>query len=153
MERKCALFSCIGHGAWRHSGREPESIAPMQAGNKQKQRGARHILSALGYSICGLRTAMKETALRHELALATVHFIALAALKFSFTSKLLLTCALGGVLIVELLNTAIEAIVDMVSPEWNELAKKAKDLGSAAVFCALAVFFGGWAFVVLEVVQ
>ena len=58
--------------------------------------------------------------------------------------RILLTSMLGWLLTVELLNTAIEAVVDLAAPEWSRLAKKAKDLGSAAVFCSLATFLLGW---------
>lgn len=59
-----------------------------------------------------------------------------------------LTLLWALVLIVEIVNTAIEAVVDLVSPEFNALAGRAKDLGSAAVFLSLAMFLGTWAAVV-----
>ena len=120
---------------------------------RPKQHGIKHAIAAFGYSICGLRAALNETAIRHELAIAIIHFVALAVLDLPSTSKLLLTCLLGGVLIVELLNTAIEAVVDIASPGQNELAKKAKDLGSAAVFCSLVVFWASWAFAIMETMR
>ncbi|MBP5641299.1 MAG: diacylglycerol kinase, partial [Victivallales bacterium] len=48
------------------------------------------------------------------------------------------------------MNSAVEAIVDLVSPGWNELAKRAKDIGSAAVFCMLVLFWGSWLFIILK---
>ena len=119
----------------------------------QKKRGVRHFLAAFGYSMCGLRAALKETAIRHELAMGVIHIVAMVALHLPFSAKLLLSCLYGIVLIVELLNTAIEAVADLASPSRNELAKKAKDLGSAAVFCALVVFFASWVLVVMLMVM
>lgn len=122
-------------------------------GKRPKQHGIKHAIAAIRYSICGLRTALNETAIRHEIAIAIIHFIALAVFDLPFASKLLLTCLLGGVLIVELLNTAIEAVVDIASPGQNELAKKAKDLGSAAVFCTLVVFWTSWVLTIVEMTR
>ena len=122
----------------------------MHTDKLPRQHGVKHILAAFGYSMCGLRTALSETAIRHELAIGVIHFILLAVLHLPLSSKLVLTCLLGGVLIVELLNTAIEAVVDIASPSKNALAKKAKDLGSAAVFCSLLLFLASWAFAIME---
>ena len=121
--------------------------------NRQKQHGIKHVIAAFGYTLCGLRAALNETAIRHELVVGIMHFIALAVLDLPFVSKLLLTCLWGGVLIVEMLNTAIEAVVDIASPGQNELAKKAKDLGSAAVFCALVVFGASWVLTIVAVTR
>ena len=97
--------------------------------------------------------ASKETAIRLELIMAAVHFSTIFILKIPVARGFVLTLTLGGVFVAELLNTAIEATVDLVSPGRNELAKKAKDLGSAAVFCALTLFLAGWGFTVPEVVK
>ena len=118
-----------------------------------KRHGIRHVIAAFGYSMCGLRTALSETAIRHELVLGAIHFIALIVINPSFISKLVLTCLFGALLIVELLNTAIETVVDIASPNRSELAKRAKDLGSAAVFCALVVFLTSWAFAIMEAMR
>ena len=123
----------------------------MQPGKTQKQHGVKHFLAAFGYSMCGFQAAVNETAIRHELLLGIVHFILITILDMSLMSRILLTCLYVGVLITELLNTAIEAVVDLVSPGRNEMAKKAKDLGSAAVFCTLVVFVASWILVIMEV--
>ncbi len=92
---------------------------------------------ALGYSLAGLRYGLKEPAFRLELLLAA----ALAPLAFwvgeTPAERALLIACLWLVLVVELLNTAIERTVDRISTEQHELSKKAKDMGSAAVFLSL----------------
>ena len=122
----------------------------MYTDKPSKRHGLRHIVAAFWYSICGLRTALSETAIRHELILGAIHFLVLIVINPPFISKLVLTCLFGVLLVVEILNTAIETVVDIASPERSELAKRAKDLGSAAVFCALVVFLTGWAFTIWE---
>lgn len=113
--------------------------------------GIAHFLAAFRYSLSGFRYALREAAIRQELALGIVlaAFVALASVSLAF--KLTLVALWGLVLVAELLNTAIEAVVDLVSPEYHELAKKAKDLGSAAVCCALVIFFSVWGAVILSV--
>ena len=155
MEKKMrSLFMHrMGFPAAHASAGKRNTHRKMNTGKSTKKHGARHLLAALGYSMSGLRIALGETAIRHELVLAAAHFTALAIIDPPLASKLLLTCLMGGVLMVELLNTAIEAVVDIASPGRNALAKKAKDLGSAAVFCALFVFLSCWTLVVVEVMQ
>ena len=90
------------------------------------------------YSMDGLRYAVrKEAAFRQELCAIAVLLVALYFLPLSLVSKGLLFSATILVLIVELLNSAIESVVDIASPEYHVLAKRAKDLGSAAVMISL----------------
>ncbi|MDH5648211.1 MAG: diacylglycerol kinase [Gammaproteobacteria bacterium] len=112
----------------------------------------KRIIRATGYSFNGLRAAWHhEGAFRQELAL----FIVLAPTGYVFgptnTERLLLIGSLVLVLIVELLNSGLEAIVDRVGREHHELAGRAKDLGSAAVLLTilLAVFVWGMVFLPL----
>jgi len=97
------------------------------------------------YSKEGLLAAIKsEAAFRQELVL---FFIALPILFFipiSLEGKLLLLTAHSIVLIVEILNSAIEAVVDLAAPEYSRLAKRAKDMGSAAVFLSLLLTASIW---------
>ena len=109
-----------------------------------KSYGAKHFASAFKYSISGLRHALREAAFRQELALAALHAVALAILRPRMAAALVLSALLGVVLVAELLNTAIEAVVDLASPGRNALAGKAKDLGSAAVFVSLVLFGCAW---------
>ena len=106
-------------------------------------RGFRHVFSALEYSAGGLRRLWRETAFRLELAAGALILMAHAYLG---NDGLFLVVAAMLVLITaaaEALNTAVEVVVDHVSPEWSEMAKQAKDLGSFAVFCLL-VCNGAW---------
>jgi diacylglycerol kinase (ATP) len=106
---------------------------------KPGRTGVARILYAAGYSWKGLRAAFrKEAAFRQELALAVL--LAPVALWVGNTAveRALLLGSLLLVLIVELLNSALEAVVDRFGDEWHKLSGRAKDMGSAAVFIALA---------------
>ncbi len=101
-------------------------------------------------SISGLKTAWKgEEAFRQEVCVAAV-FIPLAfVLPVSLVLKLLLAGSLFLILVVELLNSAIEAAIDLITEEAHPLAKNAKDLGSAAVLICLIQAAVFWAVVLL----
>jgi len=112
---------------------------------KQRHTGWRRLWAATGYSIQGLRSAwVNETAFRQELLL--VLFLAPLAfwLGTTQTQRALLIFSLLLILITELLNSAIEATVDHIGSEYNELSGRAKDMGSAAVFIALIAAAGVW---------
>ncbi len=113
---------------------------PIESSFKGKT-GLRRIWNALLYSIAGLRAAlMHEDAFRQEVLLAIVLIPLALFMPVAGTGKALMIAAVLMVLIVELLNSAIEATVDRISIEEHRLAKLAKDFGSAAVFIsALAV--------------
>lgn len=106
--------------------------------NKPGTRGLKHIIQAAGYSLQGLRAALiHEEAFRLEL-MALVVMLPLAIwLGESGVDYALLVGSLLLVLIVELINSALEAVVDRVGVEHHELSGRAKDIGSAAVFVAL----------------
>lgn len=112
--------------------------------------GVTHFFAAFRYSMSGLRFALRETAIRQELALGGVLLTFVALAHISIVFKLILVTLWFFVMVTELLNTAVEAVVDLVSPGYHELAKKAKDLGSAAVFCALVLLLTVWGVVVLS---
>ncbi|MGW8194218.1 MAG: diacylglycerol kinase, partial [Desulforhopalus sp.] len=96
--------------------------------------GLARIVAAFFYSLHGLRYAISsEAAFRQEVLIFLVLLIALLFLPVSTFLKLLLLLANTVVLVAELINSAVEAIVDLVSPDYHLLAKHAKDLGSAAV--------------------
>jgi diacylglycerol kinase (ATP) len=100
--------------------------------------GLQRILNALGYSIAGLRAAYRhEDAFRQEVLLAVVLVPLALFLGPDGLSRALMIASVLLVLVVELLNSAIEAVVDRVSLEQHALAKRAKDISSAAVFIAL----------------
>ena len=101
--------------------------------------GLRRVLNALGYSLAGLRAAYRhEHAFRQEVWLAAPLVAVACLLPVGGTGKALLIGSVLLVIIVELLNSAIEAAVDHISLERHPLAQRAKDIGSAAVFVALA---------------
>jgi len=103
------------------------------------------VLRAAQYSEKGLRSAWRdEAAFRQELALVMLMAPLTLWLGLPRTDTVLLLALMGLVLIAELLNSGLEAVVDMVSPEFHVLAGKAKDCGSAAVFVSLVVLAGAW---------
>lgn len=103
------------------------------------------IYNAFSYAFKGLKTAYKyEAAFRDELLLCLVLFPVPFLVNCTLKDKVVLIGSLMLVLIVELLNSAIEAVVDLVSPDFNELAGKAKDMASAAVFMALCLVVIVW---------
>jgi len=112
----------------------------------KSKSGAKRIFSAFFYSMEGFRTAWKtEHAFRQELMLAVPATVIALLLPVSPFEKLALVGSLVLVLIVELVNSAIEAVVDRVSLERHPLSKNAKDFGSAAVFLALSLAGVTWA--------
>lgn len=109
------------------------------------------LLRALKYSFTGLRDAVVgETAFRQEAVLAIVLIPVAVWLGEDNVERALMIGALFVVLIVELLNSAVEAAIDRIGPEQSELSRKAKDYGSAAVFLALAMVVVVWALMVLN---
>jgi diacylglycerol kinase (ATP) len=108
--------------------------------------GLTRIIDAFGYSMKGMRAALRyESAFRQEAALFVILLPAAFWLGQSWLQYILLIGSLLLVLIVELLNSAIEAVVDRIGDEHHELAGRAKDMGSAAVFISLANVFFIWA--------
>ncbi|MGQ0710648.1 MAG: diacylglycerol kinase [Rhodoferax sp.] len=120
----------------------PETPAPA---NPQKLRtGWSRLRHALGYSLAGLRAAWTETAFRQECWLALVLLPLAWWLGQTWVERSLLLASVCAVLVVELLNTAIESTVDRIGPQWHALAKRAKDMGSAAVLLTLLWCAGTW---------
>ena len=108
--------------------------------------GPRHVLAAASYSFDGFRRMLLETAFRHEILAGFMTlgaFVLAGAQPVHFLVQIVLMLLLFA---VEALNTAIELIVDRVSPEFSIFAKRAKDLGSFSVFCLLATntIFAGY---------
>jgi diacylglycerol kinase (ATP) len=113
--------------------------------------GLRRVLNAFGYSMAGLHAAYTcEDAFRQEVWLAALLIPAALALPVGGIAKALMIGSVLLVLIVELLNSAIEAAVDRVSLENHRLAKRAKDIGSAAVLVALGNVLSVWSCVLIE---
>ena len=107
--------------------------------------GIARIWDAFFYSLNGLRFAIsKEAAFRQEVCITVVLLVVLLFLPLSLFWKGLLFFATTSVLVVELLNSAIESVVDIASPEYRDLAKRAKDLGSAAVLVSIVFVIVLW---------
>ena len=118
---------------------------PHSEVNPQKTRqGLNRILHAGGYSIQGLIAGWGETAFRQEAILAIVMVPLAFWLGQSWIETALLTGSVVLVLIVELLNTCVESAIDRIGPEWHDLSKRAKDMGSAAVLLSLLLCAGVW---------
>jgi diacylglycerol kinase (ATP) len=120
-----------------------EQISPHKG-----KTGLRRILNALFYSVDGFRAAYRhEDAFRQEVMLA-VFLVPLALfLPANGVGKALMIASVLLVLLVELLNSAVEATVDRISLENHQLAKRAKDIGSAAVFVSLVNVVAVWGLV------
>ena len=100
---------------------------------------------ATGYSMAGLRAGWGETAFRQEALLAFAMVPAAFWLGRSWVEVALLAGSVVAVMVVELLNTGIETAIDRIGPEWHDLSKRAKDMGSAAVLLSLLMCGGIWA--------
>jgi len=102
------------------------------------KKGLTRLINALGYSRDGLRAAWQnEAAFREEILLAAITIPLALVLAKTGVDRALMFGSIILILIVEILNSAVEAVVDKASPEKNELAKRAKDMGSAAVLLSL----------------
>ena len=102
------------------------------------KQGLTRLINALGYSRDGIAAAWKnEAAFREEVLLAAVAIPLAFYLGKTGVERALLVGSIIFILIVEILNSAVEAVVDKASPEKHDLAKRAKDMGSAAVLFSL----------------
>jgi diacylglycerol kinase (ATP) len=113
--------------------------------------GFKRILNATGYSISGFKAAFQ-----HEAAFRQIIFINIVLIPITFFldisrvehALMIAVCLLA--IIVELFNSAIEAVVDRVSLEKHPLSKNAKDMGSAAQFVSLAIIFFTWVIILFK---
>lgn len=121
------------------------TIKPMENVNPQKTRtGLNRVWHAFGYSLAGLRAGWQEKAFQQE-AVAAMILVPLAfCLGQTWLEISLLISTVVLVMVVELLNTGIESAIDRVGPEWHDLSKRAKDMGSAAVLLSLLLCAGVW---------
>lgn len=126
----------------------PDRVAEDDAQNQvnpQKLRtGLKRLWHATGYSLAGLKAGWSETAFRQEAIAAMVLLPAAFWIGRSWVEVALLAGSVLIVMAVELLNTAIEAAIDRIGPEWHDLSKRAKDMGSAAVLLSLVLAAGVW---------
>ena len=117
---------------------------PIHENLQKQRRGIDRVIHAFGYSMQGLKAGMHEPAFKQEAYLAVV----LIPLAFHLGDTWVETSLLAGsvvfVLIVELLNTGLESAIDRVGPQWHDLSKRCKDLGSAAVLLSILLCMGVW---------
>ena len=119
----------------------PDSLESPHKG----QSGIRRLINAFFYSLSGLTMAFRhESAFRQEMALAVVLIPAACLLPVGTVERVLLIASVLLVLIVELLNSSIEAAIDRIGMDTHRLSKRAKDLGSAAVLIALTALLITW---------
>lgn len=127
--------------AVHHSALTPDSFAESAKG----KTGFYRIVKAAGYSMDGFKAAYKfEAAFRQVVWLNLALFVAIAFMPFAMSVKMMLVIASFLSLIVELINTGIEACVDHTSTAKHPLAKIAKDVGSAAQFLSLFLLTVLW---------
>ena len=117
----------------------------------KNKTGITRILSAFKNSSCGLKNTFKnEEAFRQELILTIILAPLAICIGDNHIERIFLITSLILLLIVELINTAIEIVVDRVSYEKNELSKLAKDIGSGAVLIAFLNCFIVWFFILFS---
>jgi diacylglycerol kinase (ATP) len=123
----------------------PTHIDLVPPAEQQKHRsGLDRIRHALGFSLAGLRAGWGETAFRQETLVACIGVPLAFWVGRSWVEVSLLAGSIVLVMVVELLNTAIEAAIDRIGPERHPLSKRAKDMGSAAVLLAVLLAAGMW---------
>ncbi len=123
----------------------PPQAAAAGATAFKSRGGLRRVWNAFGYSRAGVRAALlHEAAFRQELALGLPLMLAAPFLAPGRWQLLAMLASIVLVWIVELLNSAVEAVADAVSSEHHPLLGRAKDLGSAAVMCSLALAALTW---------
>lgn len=113
--------------------------------------GIQRVIKATKYSWQGFRAAWKnESAFRQECIIGLIMLPCAFIIGQTMLQVAVLICVLGIVLITELLNSAIEAVVDRVGPEYHDLAGRAKDMASAAVFVSLTMVVIVWTLVAIN---
>ena len=121
------------------------AVQTLPNANPQKYRtGLNRVWHAFGYSLAGLRAGWLETAFKQEVIAAIVLIPGAFWLGRNWVEAILLAGTVVLVMIIELLNTAIETTIDRIGLEWHELSKRAKDMGSAAVLLSLLLCAGAW---------
>ena len=123
----------------------------MKESHFKGKTGLRRLWNALGYSLQGMVSAFRhEDAFRVECLLAALLIPTALLIPVGGTERALMIASVLLVLIVELLNSAVEATVDRISLENHVLAKRAKDIGSAAVFLSLINAAAVWLLILLD---
>ncbi|QIR07724.1 diacylglycerol kinase [Salinivibrio costicola] len=119
---------------------------------KPGKTGIYRMIDATGYSVMGLKSAWKsEAAFRQECVMAFVLVITAYFIPVTSIERILMIGSLGLVLIVELLNSAIEAAIDRIGDEWHVYSKKAKDIGSSSVLFSIVLTLFVWVSCVVNI--
>ena len=134
----------------KHKGRLNMYTPKTYAEKMKGKRGWRRIANALGYSCHGVRFACAEPGFRQLLWLHGALMLILCFAGFGLAVSMILVLASFVSIVVELLNTGIEAAIDRIGPEWHALSKRAKDMGSAAVLLTLLLCLGIWGAALFE---
>jgi len=126
-----------------------DPLAPLPFNPYKGNRGLTRAWHAMKNSLAGFRVAIREeSAFRQELTLAAILLPCGVLVPVEPVSRVLLLGSVLLVLIVELLNSSVEAAIDRISLERHELSRRAKDLGSAAVMVALGMCLMTWVLIV-----
>ena len=148
MSKQASLSSAVTSVTPTSQGTQPAECAVV---NPQKaRRGLSRIWHAFGYSLAGLRAGWGETAFRQEAVASVILLPAAFWLGRNWFEAALLAGTVILILIVELLNTGIETAIDRIGPEWHDLSKRAKDMGSAAVLLSLLLCAGTWCLAIFQ---
>ena len=116
-------------------------------------KGLSHLMAATKYSMQGLKVMLSGVAFRQELIMGVIMLpIIWFALPLGILWKTFMTIIWLMLPTMEIVNTAIEAVVDLVSPDFHPLAGQAKDLGSAGVFCAITANVIVWITAIAQIV-
>ncbi len=129
---------------------DPSQISDEPVNAQKYRKGLNRVWHAFGYSLAGLRAGWFETAFRQEAIASVVLIPAAFWLGRSWVETVLLAGTVVLVMIVELLNTGIETAIDRIGPEWHDLSKRAKDMGSAAVLLSLLLCAGTWSMALFQ---
>lgn len=118
---------------------------------KSTDKGLKRILKAFTYSFDGFKAAFKsEEAVRQEALLCSILFIVSLLLKITCIEKLLLISSLFTIILMELVNTAIEVVIDRISEDYHMLSKKAKDIGSLLVLISFLYTIIIWSTIIVK---
>lgn len=124
------------------------SSVAEQVVNPHKKTGLMRVVRAVGYSLDGIGSALKhESAFRQESIMAMIMVPIAILAPIDLVGKVMLIASVFAVLVVELLNSAVEWIVDYISLDKHPMAKRAKDMASGAVFLSLLCCGVIWALV------
>lgn len=103
------------------------------------------------YALKGLLDLIKtESSFKIELLITIILIPLIFIIDTTLTNKLIMFITLFGMILTETINSAIERVVDLVTLEHHEMAGRAKDMGSAAVFISICIFVTTWCFVLLD---